>query len=193
MDPSPIASPAWDLLMETIQPQGGFFTIRQATEAGFSPAVLSYHVATGRFLRPFRGVYRLAYYPPAEHEDLLVLWLASDGEGTFSHETALALHGLSDVLPSRAHISLPPTWKRRALPDLAERHYTLVDAGDRSWVGRLPVTTPARTLRDCMAVHTAPELVAQAFHQAAARGLIAPRALEQLRSDAPPLYRRALP
>ena len=188
-----MTSSPWDLLMETIKSQGGLFTVRQATEAGFSPALLSYHVGTGQFLRPFRGVYRLAHYPTSEHEDLLVLWLASDHQGTFSHETALALHRLSDVLPSRAHISLPASWKRRTLPDLAERHYEAVPAEDRAWVGPLPVTSPLRTLRDCMAVLTAPELVAQAFDQVLARGLIAPQIVEQLRADAPPPYRRARP
>lgn len=185
------SGPNHDLLMEHIQEQHGFFTGQQAAEAGFSPAVLGYHVRTGRFQRPFRGVYRLTYYPPAEHEDLLVLWLATDREGVFSHETALALHRLSDALPARAHISLPTAWRRRALPDPVERHYALVDERDRAWVGPLPVTSPARTLRDCIAAHTSPELVAQAFKQAVARGLLAPDVAERIRVEAPQLYRGA--
>jgi predicted transcriptional regulator of viral defense system len=184
--------PNEDLLLETVQEQHGFFTGQQAAQAGYSPALLSYHVRTGRFQRPFRGVYRLALYPSDEHEDLLILWLATDQEGVFSHETALSLHQLSDALPARAHISLPKTWKRRALPDLAERHYALVDERDRAWVGPLPVTSPACTLRDCITAHTSPELVAQAFKQSLARGLLAPKIAEQIRMEAPQLYRGAM-
>jgi hypothetical protein len=101
----------------------------------------------------------------------------------------LALHRLSDALPARAHISLPPAWRRRrSLPDLAERHYALVDERDRSWIGPLQVTSPIRTLRDCIAAHTSPELVAHAFKQAVTRGLITPQAASKLRAEAPRLY-----
>jgi predicted transcriptional regulator of viral defense system len=178
--------------MEIIQEQQGFFSTHQADEVGFSPAVLRYHLGTGRFQRPFRGIYRLANYPAGDHEDLLIIWVATDREGVFSHETALSLHQLSDALPARAHISLPSAWKRRTLPELAERHYALVDEHDRSWVGPLPVTSPARTLHDCITIRTAPELVAQAYKQALARGLLAPYTAGQLLADAPQLYRGAM-
>lgn len=179
--------------METVQAQQGLFSLRQAEEAGFSAPVLSYHVRTGRLSRPYRGVYRHSYFPAAEHEDLLVLWLATDREAVFSHETALTLHHLSDALPACAYITLPPSWsRRRTLPGTVERHYAVVDAGERTWVGPLPVTSPARTLRDCIAVHTAPELVAQAFDQAVKRGLLDPETAALFRADAAPLYRGAM-
>lgn len=186
------SGPSLDLLMEHIQEQYGFFTGKQAAAAGFSAALLGYHVRTGRFERCFRGVYRFTYYPHGEHDDLMVVWLATEHQGVFSHETALALHRLSDALPARAQVSLPPAWRRRSLPAVAEPHYTPVDDHDRSWVGPLPVTSPARTLRDCIRAHTAPELVAQAFKQSLARGLLAPQAAERLHADAPQLYRGAM-
>jgi hypothetical protein len=37
----------------------------------------------------------------------VVAWLWSDKQGVFSHQTALALHGLSDTLSAKAHLSLP--------------------------------------------------------------------------------------
>ncbi len=42
-----------------------------------------------------RGVYRLVHFPVGDHEDLTAVWLWSEREGVFSHETALALHDLS--------------------------------------------------------------------------------------------------
>jgi predicted transcriptional regulator of viral defense system len=36
--------------------------------------------------------------------------------GTISHESALALYGLSDVSPSKVHITLPPALRIRRTP-----------------------------------------------------------------------------
>lgn len=38
----------------------------------------------------------------------------------------------------------------------------------------MPVTSPERTLLDCVEAHVAPDLVAQAVEQAGARGLVGP-------------------
>jgi hypothetical protein len=49
-------------------------------------------------------VLRLAQFPPSDHEDLVPLWLWAQKLGVFSHETALFLHDLSDVLPANRHM-----------------------------------------------------------------------------------------
>ena len=62
-------------------------------------------------------------------------------------------------------------------------HFATVPRGDRAWVGPVPVTTPERTLVDCVRDHVAPDLVEQAIAQAEARGLVpAGRAAELRRS-----------
>ena len=55
-------------------------------------------------------MYRLVEFPTGEHEDLVIAWLWSDRAGVFSHDTALALHNLSDALPAHLHMTLPATW-----------------------------------------------------------------------------------
>jgi predicted transcriptional regulator of viral defense system len=122
-----------------------------------------------------RGVYRLVHFPPGEHEDLAVVWLWSDRAGVFSHETALSLHVLSDVLPSRVHLTVPSAWSRRRLrvPQGVVLEYGDVPKEDRTWVGPVQVTTVRRTLADCIAAGVAPDLVRQAMQQAAERGLLA--------------------
>jgi len=40
-------------------------------------------------------------------------WLWSEQAGVISHQTALSLHGLSDVLPAQAHLTLPAAWSKR--------------------------------------------------------------------------------
>lgn len=161
-----------DLLYILAAAHGGYFSVREAEKLGLSTRDLSYHRQAGRIAAAFRGVYRLTHFPPGEHEELVVVWLATDQEAVFSHETALALHGLSDVLPNRIHVSLAPSWRRRLLPDGVERHYIKATITQRGWVGDVPVTTPSRTLHDCNAAHVSPELVLQAIKQARSRGLI---------------------
>ena len=52
-------------------------------------------------LRLRRGIYRLVHFPAGEHEELIELWLWTERTGLASHQTALALHGLSDALPAQ--------------------------------------------------------------------------------------------
>jgi predicted transcriptional regulator of viral defense system len=85
--------------------QEGHFTTQQAAEAGCSPPLLRKHIQAGRIVRVRRGIYRLVHFPAGEHEELVVVWLWSERQGVFSHQTALGLHGLSDVLPSKIHLS----------------------------------------------------------------------------------------
>jgi len=164
--------PDWRALHRTAYSQGGYFRTAQAAEAGVSNQLLRKHRLAGRITRPLRGVYRLADLPPGEHDELVELWLWSDEAGVFSHETALALHDLSDALPSRIHMTVPPTWARRSpTPRLLVLHAANLPPGDRAWIGAIPVTTAARTLRDAVDAGVDPQLIAQAIADGSARGL----------------------
>ena len=84
--------------------QGGYFTAKQAAEAGYDYAHLAYHLRTGNFERAGHGLYRLPTIPIAEHDDLIRLSLWSRDrqdrpQAVVSHDSALLLHQLSDVLP----------------------------------------------------------------------------------------------
>lgn len=169
-----MAAPAWDRLWDAAAAQEGLFTTQQAADAGYSPQLLAKYLKNGRVLRVRRGVYRLRHFPPGDHEDLVTIWLWSEQAGVFSHETALALHGLSDVLPARVHLTLPTGWRARRLrvPDEVVVHHADVPDRARSWVGTVPVTAPARTLLDCAAAPVSPELLKAAIKDARARGLL---------------------
>jgi predicted transcriptional regulator of viral defense system len=41
------------------------------------------------------------HFRASEHEELVTAWLWSERAGVMSHQTALSLHGLSDVLPAQ--------------------------------------------------------------------------------------------
>jgi predicted transcriptional regulator of viral defense system len=171
---STTTKPDWEALYTVAASQQGHFSTAQAAEAGFSPQLLVHHRNAGRVRRIKRGVYRLCQFPEGDHEDLVVVWLWSDRQGVFCHETALFLHGLSDVLPAKIHLTLPSFWAGRRLRVPRGVIVTFADVPDRerSWVGCLPVTTSERTLRDCVAAAVSPELVDQALAQARERGLV---------------------
>jgi predicted transcriptional regulator of viral defense system len=175
-------TPSWDHLFDLAAGQDGLFSTAQAAEAGYSPQLLQKHLRAGRVRRVRRGVYRLVHFPPGEHEDLAAVWLWSDRAGVFSHETALSLHGLSDVLPARVHLTVPSDWSRRRLrvPQGVVLVYADVPKVDRTWVGPVQVTAVRRTLADCLAAGVAPDLMQQAIEQAADRGLVPQAELARL-------------
>lgn len=181
-------APDWDQLFQIAVAQEGLFTTRQAAEAGYSPQLIAHHLGGGRMMRVRRGVYRLVHFPAGEHEDLTAVWLWSEMEGVFSHQTALALHDLSDALPAQVHLTLPTSWRRRRLrvPDGVHLHYGDVAADERRWFGPVPATSPLRTLQDCAASHLPPELLRGAAHDALARGLVERRSLTAIEAALSP-------
>ena len=165
--------PKWDQLYRVAAPQGGFFSLAQAREIGYSAPLIEYHHKVGHLERAGRGIFRLSQFPTGEHEDLIVTWLWSERRGVFSHETALALHDLSDALPSKQHLTLPTAWKRRRLrvpPGVVLQHADLPEQ-DVAWMGPVPLTSPLRTVVDCAVGDVEPTLIRQAKTQAMRRGL----------------------
>lgn len=175
MTPSPHSQPDWDRLFDTAAAQEGLFTTQQAAAAGYSPQLIAHHLRARRMLRVRRGVYRIVHFPAGDHEDLAAVWLWSQQEGVFSHQTALALHNLSDLLPAQLHLTLPIGWRSRRLrvPEGVLLHFGDIEAHNRAWVGPVPVTAPLRTLEDCAAAHLQPDLLRDAARSAVARGLVA--------------------
>jgi predicted transcriptional regulator of viral defense system len=137
--------PHWDRLFETAAGQSGYVTTKQAAAAGYSTHLLRKHIHAGRVARPQRGIYRLVHFLAGEHEELVTAWLWSEQAGVISHQTALSLHGLSDVLPAQVHLTLPEAWRRRRfrVPAGVVLHHADVASEERSWFGPVPRRAPA--------------------------------------------------
>jgi predicted transcriptional regulator of viral defense system len=165
---------AGDRLYATAEGQEGLFTAAQAGEAGYSAQLLGHHRRRGTFRRVRRGIYRLVRFPPGEHEDLVVAWLWAERAGTLSHDTALGLHQLSEILPAKVHLTLPVEWRKRRLrvPQGFVLHYADLVPREIVWQGPVPITSVERTLNDCAAASLSPELLRAASAQALARGLV---------------------
>src|SRR5476649_1763537 len=145
-------TPSSQRLYVSAQHQGGFFTTRQAREAGFGDNVHSYHVRSGNWIRERRGVYRLAQFPLPARPDLMIwhLWSCNrqdQPQGVFSHATALTLHDLSDAMSAKLDMTVPPGFQRMAaIPEVLRLHRARLTAHDVETIDGVRVTTPLRTL-----------------------------------------------
>jgi len=162
--------PDHDQLYEYIEEQAGYFTAAQAQRVGFSWERLSNTVKSGKFQRVAQGVYRLVQFPGSPHEDLFIAWLVTGPNSTISHESALALYDLSDVLPGEVHVIVPRTASRRRKH--IHLHTNHLEPDEITTRGGLPVTTVARTIADVASSGLAEEQVYQEIREALRRGLV---------------------
>jgi predicted transcriptional regulator of viral defense system len=164
------ARPDLDSLFAVAEPQAGYFTAAQAGRVGYSRGLLAHHAKAGTFERVRPGVYRIRRFPASPREDLYIAWLEAGPRAVVSHDSALELYGLSDLLPAETHLTLPRTSSRRRQG--IRMHTTNLDVGEITVRDGLPVTTVARTIADVARSGAAAELVAQAVHEALDRGLV---------------------
>ncbi|HXI15164.1 MAG TPA: type IV toxin-antitoxin system AbiEi family antitoxin domain-containing protein [Chloroflexota bacterium] len=149
--------------------QGGYFDRTDAHTYGLSDRLLAYHSSTGRFERVFPGVYRLRRAPLAQNDQYLQAWVWSNYRGAISHESALALYDLSDVMPVQVHLTVPPDFRRRSAPFIL--HWAELPKSDVTIHEGMQVTTPARSIVDAAAAGLGPEQVHTAVRQAIARAI----------------------
>ena len=166
--------------------QHGFFTTKQAEAAGFQRQSHYYHVQTGDWIREHRGIYRLDHFPSAERPDLIRFWLWSRNrqdvpQGVYSHETALSLHELSDVMPAKLHMTVPKTFRRMApTPRAIVLHHDDVLPVDIETLEGVPVTTPLRTILDLLREHrVSQDVLVQALKEALQRGTITQKSIRK--------------
>jgi len=161
--------PDYDRIYEIAESQAGYFTAQQARQVGFSWERLSANVKSGRFQRVTQGVYRLKHYPSSAHEDLFIAWLRAGPASVISHESALAVYELSDVLPGEVHLIVPPNSSRRR--ENIHQHRNALAADEITKRNGLPITTVERTIQDVISAGLADEQVRLAIQQAMQRGL----------------------
>ena len=160
--------------------QGGYFDRADALAHGLSDQTLHHHVRSRRFERIYPGVYRVKIAPVAQDDELLLALVWPNHRGAISHESALALYGLSDVMPGRVHLTVPPDFRRRPPPTYV-LHWSRLADDDLTERQGIRVTTPARTVVDAAGGGTDPEQIRKAVQQAVDRALATP---EQLRAEA---------
>ena len=169
-----------------VEAQLGYFTSGQAVACGYPTSNHGYHVRTGSWQREGRGIYRLIRFPamPEAQYVLWTLWSRNrEGEpqGVYSHQTALTLFELSDLMPKRLHMMVPPTFRRNApTPTILVLHRGSLSPREIEIRQSHSVTRPLRTVTDLLdAESVSRDHLRQALHQALERGLIAQLEFEQ--------------
>ena len=177
-----------DALFEITEQQQGYFTAKQAAQAGYQLGSQAHHVKSGNWVRVERGIYRLARFPQSGEEQLVIysLWSrnrAGEPEGVYSHQTALSIHELSDVNPVKLHMTVPATFRRRATtPKILVLHRASLAAKDVEQRQGFAVTRPLRAIADLVAVESVShDIVEQALAEGRQRGLLSVREVAELR------------
>jgi predicted transcriptional regulator of viral defense system len=174
-------STAMDRLYDLAAPQGGYFTARQAAAAGVSRQTLSYHATDGGSLeRVGPAVYRLRRFPEPSHGHVIAGWLAlARADAVVSHDSALELLDVSDLIADQVHVTLPREKRGLAVPSDVRAHYTVRPPGraERQRVAGVPVTSVERTLADLLRTGGWTEQIDLAVQQSIRRGLTTARKL----------------
>lgn len=164
------------LLYEIADAQGGYFTADQALGVGYAYSQQHFHRQSWAWEQVARGLFRLRDYPPGEREDLIrwSLWSRNQKgipQAVISHETALTVHDLSDVMPAAIHLTVPPAFRKRTPAGCVLHRASLSPIDSEQRIG-FCVTTPLRTLMDVAESALSQEFLNQAVLGALQRGLV---------------------
>jgi predicted transcriptional regulator of viral defense system len=167
-----------DTLIKIALEQGGLFTSDQAVQCGYDQKNHHYHVKVGQWEKVIRGIYR---FRPIESE-LSEYWLWSlwskgrdkKTQAVFSHETALMLYQLSDLSPTKIHLTVPKKFRKGSeIPKVLTLHKQDLTGSDTKTINGLKVTTVLRTLLDLIEEQRiSDEFIEQATKQALEKGFI---------------------
>ncbi len=164
-------------LTSVTEQQGGYFTAKQAISAGYTYSDQYYQIAsTGNWIRVDRSIYRLRNYPLPQRDDLIVLTLLShnrkgEPQAVVSHESALAVHEISDANPARIHLTVPPGYRKQMPPGVV-LHKASLSAKDWEQRDGYRVTTPLRTILDTAATPSTWPYLTDAIYDALQKGLV---------------------
>ncbi len=160
-----------DRLYDLAESQGGYFTTAQAAQAVVSTRLLTYYAHAGDIERVAHGVYRLNRFPMHRFGEAIAATLWAGPGSVVSHDSALAVYGLSAAMPTAIHISVPRQF--RGIRPGVVVHVAPLTAGETTVWDDVPVTAVVRTLTD-VAAESDPALAIEAMRDALSQGLTTP-------------------
>lgn len=189
MKPKHIHKGSHETLFRIAESQQGLFTAKQAIEAGFDERNHPYHIHQGNWVREWRGIYRLKNFPHSDESQLVLwsLWSRNKKgvpQGVYSYESALSIYDLTDLMPTKLHMTVPRSFRRHSeIPKILVLYWENLPPVDIRQMRGFRVTTPVRTIQDLVRRGTPEEVITQAATEALNRGLMTRkdyRGLDQL-------------
>jgi predicted transcriptional regulator of viral defense system len=162
--------PNYQKLYEIAESQGGYFTTKQAERACYSRKDLSALSKRRKFSRVSWGIYRITLFPTTSYDDFFMAVLKSGPHSVISHQSALSIYELSDILPAKIHIIIPKSRSRRR--EGIKYHTCNLSKNDITSYKGLPITTVERTITDVVRSGLDTHLIEQAINQGINRGMI---------------------
>jgi len=171
-----------DRLREVALEQQGFVTSEQAHDTGVSSASLSMMARRGRIERVSHGLYKVGQVPVTQYAPLMqaVLWTGFP-EACLSHDSALDAWEISDINPSRIHVTVGAHRRiARTIPNGYVIHRENLSPREVTWWESIPTVTASTAIRQCLETGVATYLIRQALERSARTGVVPAGELKKL-------------
>lgn len=172
--------------MKSLTDSRGILPPNKQKHAGIYDRISTVFLRSGDWVKELRGIYRLTHYPIQERPELVLwsLWSRNkkgEPQGVWSHETALDIHELTDIMPAKMHLSVPKGFRRnQEIPAVLILHRADLKENEIEKRRGYKVTTPLRTLVDViMADSIALDQIEMGIQDALKQGLISKRQIMQ--------------
>jgi len=158
--------------MDVAVDNGGYITPALVAPYGVPAVELRKMVARGTLEAVSHGVYRVPSLPVDRFDNLIVARLWATGRGVISHDSALLVHELCDINPTKVHLTIPASYRiNRAGGNSYALHRANLADDEIIRIDAVTLTTVRRTLED--SVSSVPTyLVRQAIATARKRGVL---------------------
>lgn len=173
-------------LIEIATGQGGYFTAKQALKCGFSHRIQKYHVETTHWIKEDRGLFRFGFLYSKYDEFFKAVFLTRDRndipQGVISHESALFIHELGEIIPSKVHITVPVKFRKK----ITDKKYSIfkenLELDEIEQKEGIRLTTPIKTVIDVFE-RIDLEQIEKILREAHKKGLISQHEIETSRTQ----------
>jgi predicted transcriptional regulator of viral defense system len=174
-------------LHETAVDQHGYVTTRDARELGVVPQRLHLMAERGVLDRVDRGLFRFPDVPAGALDQYVqaTLW-PLECRGVLSHATALDLHDLCDINPSRIDVTVPRGFRTTRKPPAVMRlHRAELPEDTVTWHEGVPIVTVHRAIEGSIECGVGWNLIEHAIDTARRTGRLTQAQADELRARRP--------
>ena len=171
----------WSSIIDVAVDHGGYITPSLVAPLGVPAVELRKMVSRGTLTAAARGVYRVPELPTVLLDEFILASLWAGDRAVVSHDSALLIHDLCDINPTKVHLTISPSYRisRSGLTNYAV-HRAELTSNEVVRLDAIRLTTIQRTLQDSLNT-VATYLVEQAIETATKRGAVNKRENTMLR------------